>query len=161
MCDDISDSEWEKIEDRVLYNIPIGTVKTYDDFRRKLTDKFFGSNPVRTRKEKKFQDILWNDLADVYEEGIGEKKPEYVSISFKEHPAEAKRFSRSMKFYSNILKLFNKGYHRKTIVKHYSKKTQRKESTINRDISALVKLGLIRKRAGKRGYYASKTSVYV
>jgi len=156
-----SEDEWAEIENRVVKNIPIGSVKNEQQFRDVLLHKFFQgkTEDELTKKQIKFGEIIWNDLADDYEEGFKKKEKEYVEINIKEYPTEARRFTRAIKFYRNILKLFNKNYHRRDIVKHYSNKTGRKKSTINRDISAFVKLGVIYRI--KRGYYKSKKNVYV
>jgi hypothetical protein len=156
-----TEDEWADIEDRVTRNIPIGSVKNIDSFRKKLLDKFFqGRNEDElTNKQVKFGEILWNRLGDEYEEEFKEEK-EYVEINIKEYPTEARRFTRAIKFYKNILNLFNKGHNRRDVAKYYAHKTKRKQSTINRDISAFVKLGIIQ-RHGKRGYYRSKKNVYV
>jgi Fic family protein len=162
MTENISDEEWDEIESRVLRNIPIGSVKTEREFHDVLLSNFFQgrSEDELSKKQVKLGEIIWNDLADGYEKEFDKGKKEYVEINIKEYPTEARRFTRAIKFYKNILNLFNKGYNRRDVSKYYSHKTKRKQSTINRDISAFVKLGVIQ-RHGKRGYYRSKKNVYV
>lgn len=164
MVDSISDDEWERIEARVIKNIPIGSVRTPEQLKIRLLDRFFGGKDSEelTKGQRKFFAGLWDDLADKYE--VGAKEKPVISINLRENPQEARRFSRATKLYHNILRMFDKGYNRKYVAKYYAKKTKRKESTVNRDISALVKLGVIYKRQkGKtkgRGFYKSKSHVY-
>lgn len=159
---DYTDTEWDAIENRVLANIPIASVKNQEEFKQQLLNKFFNGRDETelTRKQILFGEQLWNDLADKYEEGYGKRHP-MININIKEYPTEAKRFFRAMKIYNKILKIFNKGYHRKDVVKYYAHETGRRPTTIQRDISAIVKVGALSKRYKKRGYYEAKSSVYV
>jgi hypothetical protein len=172
MVDSLSSDDWERIENRVLTHIPLGSVKSQEEFKQKIVDKFLQSkgDGELTRGQMKFADKIWNDLADNYEEFFEEEEKErkrvpsgYIEVSLKEYPREAKRFFKSMNIYQGILKYFQKGYNRADITDYYQKQTNRKRSTINRDIASFIKIGILKKRKSKmgRGYYNVESNVYV
>jgi hypothetical protein len=162
---DYTDEEWEKIEDRVLKNIPVSKVKSPEDFKKQLMDKFFQGKDEGelTEAQKDFGEVLWDDLKDEYTPHFKKEEPKIINISLKAYPNEAKRFMKSLNLYHAILKQFQKGYHRNDVTRYYSEKTGRKYRTVQRDISAMVKIGVIKRRKSKlgRGYYDVEPNVYV
>ena len=154
---------------RIEIDIPKG--KTPDDIQRELDDykdKFvdwFGGNKKRG--------YTWGNKTRRYVYNKIALKIEGIKI-----PTEENRALRTLFMYKGILTQFGKGKTRKEIVyeletrkkfefeqvrkmNKYSRKTgiilktTRKASTINRDISSLVKVGLIR-RIGKGRYEVVK-----
>lgn len=171
MVDSLSSDDWERIENRVLTHIPLGSVRSQDEFKQRIVEKFLQSKDdgELTKGQIFFADKIWNDLAPNYEEFFDERPEEkrvprgYVEVSLKEYPKEAKRFFRSLNLYQGILKYFQKGYNRSDILNYYEKQTGRKRRTISRDIASFVKIGILKKRKSKvgRGYYSVESNVYV
>lgn len=156
MTDDITNEDWDRIEARVLKNIPLKMVSNEKEFKHALSALFFqekGENEWNFGQAK-MERVLWDELGDLYE-APKRKEPSYINIDLKAYPKETKRFMFAITNYKGIFRFFNRGYTRTNITNYYAHKTKRKPSTVNRDISALVKMGIIQ-RQGKGRYKAKE-----
>ena len=153
--------EWERVEERVLKNIPIKDAHNESEFRHLLIEKFFQERDERnvTAGQWKLGDELWKSLGDLYEAPKERERrpPSYINIDLKAYPREAKRFMFAIANYKGIFRRFNRGNTRKNLSHYYALKTKRKQSTVNRDISALVKMGILQ-RQGKGRYKANENA---
>ena len=161
MVEDISEQDWDRIEARVLQNIPLKTIHNEREFKQAMASTFFQFRNENhwTEGQKDLEDALWNDLGDLYEAPKERERREssYINIDLKAYPREAKRFMFAIANYKGIFKNFNRGNTRKNLSHYYALKTKRKQSTVNRDISALVKMGIIQ-RQGKGRYKANENA---
>ena len=153
--------EWERVEQRVLKNIPIKDVHNEKEFQQLLIERFFQERDERnvTSGQWTLAEKLWDNLGDLYEapKERARREASYISIDLKAYPQEAKRFMFAITNYKSIFRYFNRGYTRKNLTNYYALKTKRKQSTVNRDISALVKMGIL-KRQGKGKYKANENA---
>lgn len=161
MVENITDEDWDKIEARVLKNIPLKNVHDERGFKQAMASTFFQFRNENhwTEGQKDLEDALWTDLGDLYEAPKERemREPSYINIDLKAYPREAKRFMFAIANYKGIFKYFNRGNTRKNLSNYYAVKTKRKQSTVNRDISALVKMGIL-KRQGKGKYKANENA---
>jgi hypothetical protein len=165
MCpESLTEEEWQGIEERVQRFVNMKSVRSRDEFKQLMVRNFFkvkdeDKNWVSIRpsfKQERMLEYLWDDLKHL----AGRKEEKVIEVSLKEYPKESRRSLRALRIYKGILKIFNKGYSRGDVVRHYVKTTHRKKSTVERDITAMSKIGII-KRRHKRGYYTAESNVYV